>query len=345
MTRTTSGIGSLLATTLRGAWREPPPPLTLSADELGDIAPLLLETGGAALAWWRLRHSPLAATPAGRQLKMAYRLHTLQAEVHEREIARVVGHLRSEGLDPVLAKGWAIARLYPETGLRPYGDIDLLVGPEAYSADRVPPRVGGAPVDFHRRFVELDDRPLDELYRRSQLVALHDVDVRILGPEDHLRFLCLHLLRHGFWRPTWLCDVGVTLDGLAVDFDWDYFLAGKARRSSWAVCVLLVAQQLLDARLDEPRARRMAAELPDWLIPTVLTVWESSHPPYDRPFISYLRRPAGLVQAVRRRWPSRIQASARWRTPSSKLPAPPVQAWEFTARAVRLVLRRGGVRP
>ncbi len=345
MTRTTSSIGSLLATALRGAWREPPPPLALSADELGDIAPLLLETGGAALAWWRLRHSPLAATPAGRQLKMAYRLHTVQAEVHEREIARVVGHLRSEGLDPVLAKGWAIARLYPETGLRPYGDIDLLVGPAAFSAGRVPPRVGGAPVDLHRRFAELDDRPLDELYRRSQLVALGDADVRILGPEDHLRFLCLHLLKHGFWRPTWLCDVGVALDGLPADFDWNYFLDGMDRRSRWVVCVLLVAHHLLGARLDGPRAGRMALELPDWLIPAVLKAWESGHPPYGRPVISYLRRPAGVMQAVRQRWPSRIQASARWRMPSSKLPAPPVQAWEFTARAVHLLLRRGRVRP
>ena len=345
MTRTTSRIGSLLATALRGAWREPPPPVTLSADELGDIAPLLLETGGGALGWWRFQHSPLTTSPAGGRLKMAYRLHTLQAAVHEREVALVVGHLRSAGLNPVLAKGWAIARLYPESGLRPYGDIDLLVGPEAFSAAGVPPSVGGAPVDLHRRFAELDDRPLDELYRRSQLVALGDVDVRILGPEDHLRLLCLHLLKHGFWRPTWLCDVGVALDCMPGDFDWEYFLSGKEQRTSWAVCVLLVAHQLLGARLDGPRAGRMALELPDWLIPDVLKAWESGHPLYDRPFISYLRRPTGVVQAVHRRWPSRIQASARWRTPSSKLPVPPIQAWDFAVRAIQLLWRRGRVRP
>ena len=345
MTTTTSSMGSLLATALRGAWREPPPPVAMSADELGEIAPLLLETGGGALGWWRFRHSPLATSPAGERLKMAYRLHTLQAAVHERDIARVVDRLRSVGLDPVLAKGWAIARLYPETGLRPYGDIDLLVGPEAFSGARLPTGLSGAPVDFHRRFAELDDRPLDELYRRSQLVSLGDVDVRILGAEDHLRFSCLHLLKHGFWRPTWLCDVGVALDCLPADFDWDYFLDGKDRRSRWVVCVLLVAQQLLGARLDGLPAGGTPLELPDWLIPSVLAAWESGHPPYQRAFISYLRRPAGVMQAVRQRWPSRIQASARWRTPSSKLPAPPVQAWEFTARAIHLLLRRGRVRP
>ena len=345
MTRTTSNVGSLLVRALRGAWREPPPPVAMSVEDLGQIAPLLLETGGGALGWWRFQHSVLATTPTGRQLKMAYRLHTLQAEVHEREIARVVTRLRSTGLDPVLAKGWAIARLYPETGLRPYGDIDLLVGPEAFSAGRVSPGVGGAPVDFHRRFAELDDRPLDELYRRSQLVALGDVDVRVLGPEDHLRLLCLHLLRHGFWRPTWLCDVGVALDCLPADFDWDYFLGGKKRRSSWAVCVLLVAQQLLGARLDGPRAGRMALELPDWIIPTVLSAWESGHPPYERPLISYLRRPTGVVQAIRQRWPTRFRAGARWRAPSSRLPMPLIQAWDFTVRAVQLLLRRGRVGP
>jgi len=29
------------------------------------------------------------------------------------------------GVEPILGKGWAIARLYPERGMRPYGDIDL----------------------------------------------------------------------------------------------------------------------------------------------------------------------------------------------------------------------------
>ena len=339
MTRSTSKKGGLLATALAGAWRPSPPPIATSAEELGEITPLLLETGGGALGWWRFQHSPLATSPAGKRLRRAYRLHTIQAAVHEHELARTIGLLRSAGIEPLLAKGWAIARLYPETGLRPYGDLDLLVPPEAYSLAKGTPNVMRARVDLHTRFRALADRPLDELYRRSQLVALGDVDIRMLGAEDHLRLLCLHLLHHGFWRPTWLCDVGVALDRLPDDFDWEYLLSGKERRSSWVMCVIGVAQQILGACADGQREGRMTVELPEWLVPSVLQAWEAGHPGY-RPFGSYMRHPAGVVEAVRARWPSRIQATADWRAPSSKTPAGPLQAWAFTVRGARWLAGR-----
>ena len=337
--------GNLVATALAGAWRESPPSVEMSPDDLGEIAPLLLETGAGSLGWWRFRHSELGASTVGEQLRMAYRLHTLQAEVHERQITRVVGLLRSAGVEPLLAKGWAIARLYPESGLRPYGDIDLMVRPEAYSATESTPALGSGPVDLQCPFPELDERPFDELYGRSELVALGDTDVRILGPEDHLRFLCLHQLRHGAWRPLWLCDVGVSLDCLPASFDWGYFLSGQERRSNWVVCVLLIAQQLLGARLDESRIRHMAVELPSWLVPAVLRAWGSGHQGSPRRLAAYLYHPAGVMQAVRQRWPSRIQAGARWRTPSSKLPMPPFQAWDFTVRAIQWFSRLAQARP
>ena len=340
MSNTTSEKGGLLARALAGAWRPSPPPIATSAEELGEITPLLLETGGGALGWWRFQHSPLATSPAGKRLRRAYRLHAMQAAVHEHELARVVGLLRSAGIEPLLAKGWAIARLYPEPGLRAYGDLDLLVPPGSYAMARGTPNVMRAGVDLHARFKELADRTLDELYRRSQLVALGDVDIRMLGAEDHLRLLCLHLLRHGFWRPTWLCDVGVALDSLPEAFDWEYLLSGKEQRSSWVMCVILVAQQILGARLDVPREGRMAVELPEWLVPAVLHAWGAGHPGYPRPFGSYMRHPAGVVQAIRARWPSRIQATADWRAPSSKTPARPLQAWAFTVRGARWLAGR-----
>ena len=340
MNSATSIKGSLLATALAGAWRPSQPPPAMSAKELGEITPLLLETGGGALGWWRFQHSPLAASPAGKRLRHSYRLHTIRAAVHEHELARTVGLLRSAGIEPLLAKGWAIARLYPESGLRPYGDLDLLVPPESYAMARGTPNVMRAGVDLHARFKELADRPLDELYRRSQLVALGDVDIRMLGPEDHLRLLCLHMLRHGFWRPTWLCDVGLALDRLPKEFDWEYFLSGKEQRSSWVMCVLRVAEEILGARLDVQREGRTAIELPEWLVPAVLQAWGAGHPGYPRRFGSYLRHPAGVFQAVGMRWPSRIQATAKWRAPSTKTPARPLQAWAFTVRGARWLAGR-----
>ena len=42
--------------------------------------------------------------------------------------------MTATGLQPILIKGWAAARLYPETGLRPYGDIDVCVRPDQLAA-------------------------------------------------------------------------------------------------------------------------------------------------------------------------------------------------------------------
>ena len=138
MTRTPSSMGTvrssgrLVARVLAGAWCQSPPPVELSAGELAAIGPLLLGSGAGALAWWRIRGSALGTTPAALELREAYRLHSLEAALHERSIKTIVALLRSAGVEPVLVKGWAVARLYPEAGLRPYGDIDLCVRPEQY---------------------------------------------------------------------------------------------------------------------------------------------------------------------------------------------------------------------
>ena len=59
-------------------------------------------------------------------------MEVLHHRVHEMEIGEAFSRLRSVGIEPILAKGWAIARLYPERGMRPYGDIDLCVHPDHF---------------------------------------------------------------------------------------------------------------------------------------------------------------------------------------------------------------------
>ena len=144
-------IGSLATVALAGAWRPAPPPLPLSAGELAQVTPLLLKTGAGALGWWRVRSSELRDSPAAEQRHQAYRLHTILAAHHEGQLKQVVHVLRSAGVEPLLAKGWAVGRPYPEPGLRPYGDIDLCVQPEQYPAAMAAltqPGVAGLPVDL-----------------------------------------------------------------------------------------------------------------------------------------------------------------------------------------------------
>src|SRR5689334_13804251 len=162
--------GRLIAAAYTQAWRSAPPPLTLAANEIQDIAPLLLQTGGAALLWRRLRSTKLAGEAAGQQLRQAHRLHLLQAGLRESEISRAITYIRSAGINPLLGKGWAIARLYPERGLRPFGDIDLYVHPQAYAKACAAIRTPGAPsvpIDLHKGIGPLADRRFEEIDERS----------------------------------------------------------------------------------------------------------------------------------------------------------------------------------
>ena len=279
------------------------------------------------------------------KLKQAYRLHTLQAALHEGDIKRVFTLLRAAGVEPLLAKGWAVARLYPESGLRPYGDIDLCVRPDEYQAAvdaLAAPGIRRAPVDLHQRFSDLKDRALDELYRRSHLVRLGDVDVRILGPEDHLRLLCLHLLRHGARRALWLCDIGAVLESMPEDLEWDYLVSGDRRRSDWVACVIGVAHQLLDSRLDESPVAERARHLPGWLVPTVLHQWGMGYSYYTRASECYLRNPAGVLQGLRERWPNPVEATTYVHGPFNGLPRLPFQVTHYLMHLVRFPVRVSG---
>lgn len=289
--------GRLIAKLLAGSWSHSPGPATaaenISEAELLAVTPLLYQSGAAALAWWRIRESALNSSPAGRLLHDAYRQLRLAARVHEREIGKVFSLLRAEGIEPVLVKGWAIARRYPDPALRPYGDIDLCVRPDKYeqatAALKCLESVDGHFVDLHDGFAHIGmrsrggrhaseilgadlcvrppfhtqarpdnsnrahtrvrpckpDATWDELFERSQLVPLGGDQIRVLGDEDHLRIICLHLLRSGAWRPLWLCDVAVALETRRPDFAWDICLGRDPRQAEWIAATIALARQLL----------------------------------------------------------------------------------------------------
>jgi hypothetical protein len=247
---TDSERGKWVAEVLTQAWRHEPSPFSLSAVELAEITPFLLKTGSGGLAWWRIQHTEVGTSSAGLKLKHAYISQVLGEELQEKEIVQAFEVLRSAGIEPLLAKGWAITRHYPGPGLRSYTDIDLCVGSQERStaADTLSELVAqGCWLDLHTEFRPLD-RTVEELYLHSRLVSLGETEIRVLGPEDQLRLSCLHMLYHGVFRPVWLCDLGLALESLPSDFDWDYFLTGKLRNSDGVLCALRLAHRLLGAR-------------------------------------------------------------------------------------------------
>jgi hypothetical protein len=295
----------LIVTALAGSWRSHAAPPPISSAELAEITPLLIQSGAGALVWRRIQNNELAKSHAGAELHQLYRLHRLEASVHAARLKQVLRQFRGAGIEPVLVKGWNVARLYPEPGLRHYFDIDLCVGHECYAEARaLVAGLGeeGLCIDLHDELDHLDVMEWSEFFSRSQLLRLDDTDVRVPCAEDHLRILCIHWLRHGAWRPAGLGDIAAAIESRPDDFDWQRCLGADPRRADWVACAIELARELLGAELrgskSEPNgvspdgatclgARR--ERLPGWLVPAVMRQWERSvSPNYHVPLSALL---------------------------------------------------------
>jgi hypothetical protein len=320
--------GGLVAAALAGSWREKPPPPALSADELAQIAPLLLGAGCGALAWWRIRASPLAHSSVGEPLRDAYRLHALQTALHERELAQVVRALEAAGIEAVIVKGWTAARLYAEPGLRPFGDIDVCVAPEQHAAARAALAESAPPinVDLHSGLAinsgfARDLPSFEDARAHASRVRLEGVDVLILAPEEHLALLCVHFLTHGAWRPLWLCDIAAAVERLPDDFEWDRCLGRSRRLATWISSTVALAEQLLGMR---PNGVLPPARMPYWLEPALLKQWGSPRPEYPGDLVSLpsgsFFRPSRAMRVVRAHWVDPIMATMQPGASFNRLP-------------------------
>lgn len=346
-TKQNESTGRLLARVLHGAWRRLSEPLDVNEQELDLISPQLIVSGAAGLVWSRARHSDLKQSPVAATLRQAYRFQTLQSELQVKEIVRIFADLRSAGVEPILIKGWATARSYAESGQRPSGDIDLLIQPsQAAGATEV--IKSNPPAEFnvdlrHREFDKLDSNAFEELWSRSRFI---EPGIRVLGAEDHLAFICLHMLRHGAWRPLWLCDIAAQLESRPADFDWALCLGGS-RQSGWIARAIELAHQLIGARVSDTPMARSATRSPAWLVREVLQQWANPDPrermalDYRVPFAKSLVRPSSMAAEVRARWPNPIQATIRVGGPLNQLPRLPFQIGDGLVRLTKLVARSG----
>ena len=304
--------------------------------------PLLLSGGSGALAWWRLRATPLGAAPDLSALFETYRAYTLEAAVHETQLALAVAAFEAAGVHALLGKGWAVARHYAQPALRPYGDLDFFLEPTAHPRALLALQQAGRPlpVDLHQGFAYLDDRGAAALEARAITVPVQQVAVRLFAPEDHLRLVCLHLLRHGASRPLWLCDVAAVVEAEPL-LDWDKVLAGDKRLARAVACVVALAGDLLGARLPEGNALlEQMRDPPRWLRPAVLQQWGRGSG-FRILLADRLQKPARLWPELKRRWPNPIEASASMGAPFDDRSRWPFQAAHLLKGAVRFVRLRG----
>ena len=327
MRRPKNAVGQLVARIAAGAWRGDSSRLTVTLDEVHSVAPLLLSTGIAALAWHRLQSLDFPLTESLLSLRDAYRKYLLDAVVNDWGVNDFFKRARAADLEPLLFKGWALARLYPDSGLRPYGDFDLWVRPNELEKLYGVIRSNNERycVEPHISFYPQFERSFDDVMRTSQLIPLDDVQVRVPSDEDHLRFICLHFLFHGGWRPLWLCDVALMVEAADSQFDWDRCLRGKRKHADWIACVIGLAHQLLGAEIARTPVAKRAESLPHWLTEAVLAQWAKGPGMSFAENLSFsmprrLLKPASLVRSLGEHWRNPIQASVEMNASFSDAP-------------------------
>lgn len=340
------GLGSLAVRALAGAWRDRPVALELAGSEFDAAAAYLLDFGGAELLWYRIRESVPHDAATTARLQEVYRYASVHVRLHETEIERVFSVLNAADIDAILIKGWSVARFYPDPGVRPYVDIDLLVDP----ADERRAQEILLANDCEKYFVELhpgpkhlDDQPIGDWFSRSVTVPLRDTEIRVPGHEDHLRALCVHWLHHGAVRAAGLCDIGLFVERFGAEMDWDLCLRGSPQRAGWISTVVALSHRLLGADL---RATPLAAaheQLPAWIERSVLKIWDD---PLGRgaiippPLRASLGQPWQAVRELRARWPPNpFHATVEVHGGLNRYPRWPYQTANFLARTGRFLAK------
>jgi hypothetical protein len=213
--------------------------------------------------------------------------------------------LRAVGIDPLLFKGPTIAARYPEPGLRPMDDIDLLVPPEEadrahaalaaagwkliarpgehYDAAFLHPEVPHLPVELHRALSSADEDgtrlTIERLWQARRPTTVLGVESLGLPPEEDLIAVAAHAAKpfHNFSRLVWAVDLAMLVHA-EPDLDWDRLLAlARTVRCRTAVAMGLrmatrlgvgVPEAALEIRANRFQ-RRALAQVLDRTWPTV----------------------------------------------------------------------------
>jgi Uncharacterised nucleotidyltransferase len=343
-------VGSLMIETLAGSWRAVCGSEHSCPDVLPRIAMPLLKGGTAGLVWRRFQSAAADCADLLAPFQQAYAAYTIRAAFYEAQTRSAFTFLRENGIEPVLVKGWTIGRRYPAKGLRPYGDIDLCIRESDYQRAvelAATPEGRRFSLDLHKGLRGLDRRSFDEFFSRTQLVSLAGTAVRIPSDEDLLRIVCLHLLRHGGWRPLQFCDVALLLETRPAEFRWDVCIGDSRREINWISTVIGLAHHLLGADMAGYPFAAQARHIPRWLIAQVLKSWATPEPTnnapekYGKPMRAYLRQPHGLWTALKRRWPNPVEATYSLNGSFNNLPRFPYQCAEGLRRAARFLALPG----
>jgi hypothetical protein len=341
-----AALGALTAKALRGVWRATPPPPAIDAAELNALAPHLQHAGLTGVLWWAMRGTPaLADGEQGAVFRDVFHRQALDQRLHEVKLGVVLDLARELRLDPLLLKGWTVARRYPSPGLRPCGDVDLVVpaadhvrfqaalNARVYDRDWID-------VDLEHRFLTADATPVTTLLGRSAHARVEGREVRVAGAADQLRLVSVHYLRAGGWQPRALCDIALLLETAPPDLDWDVVLGDRLHRN-WVTVAAGLAADLLGADLSDTPLRDAAAAVPAWVRAHVIHGFGTTaaeHHRWHAPLRPTLR-PTALAAQLRERWPpDGLDVTLHHRRRISPRSPRGAQAYDAAYRAAAMVL-------
>lgn len=261
-------LGLLITEPPRLAWEG------LSPSDWGRLLPLAHREGVGPLLYWRLSRSgkfSLLAEELRNALRALYAGTWSQNQRLFKELGTLLVPFREAGIAPVLLKGGCYAlTIYPDRGLRPMGDLDLLVpkaqfaeavqiaralgyvdsAPEAapglkdllsHEACLVKPD-GSAVVEIHHSLVADQtftySVKVDWFWEQTEPLPCEDArlaGLRMLTPAAQVLYAAAHaMLQHGGHTVPlrWEYDLDQLMRAYAARLDWELLLS-QARAFEW----------------------------------------------------------------------------------------------------------------
>ncbi len=210
-------------------------------------------------------------------MKPDRRWHLIQFKLQEHRIIKTFELFRKYNIEPILIKGWAAARNYPNREDRVFLDTDICVAPHEYEKSLkilAGKEEKNLMVDLHNGLRHLDTLGWDELFENTVTVRLHETDIRILRPEDHLRVLCVHWLNDGAAYKGRLWDIFYAVENRPTDFNWNRCLnVVDSKRRKWIICAIGLAHRYFGLELKNTPISAEAELIPRWVIQAVEKEW------------------------------------------------------------------------
>jgi hypothetical protein len=229
----------------------------------------------------------------------------LRVRLAEENIKSAFRLFRENGIEPVLIKGWAVAREYPEMYQRFFSDIDLSVAPDDYekALQLVEGIEGGnLNIDLHCGLRHLDTLEWDRLFANSEVELIDEVPVRILRVEDHLRVLCVHWLTDGGAYKDRLLDIYYLLQNNADKFDWDAcFHAIDENRREWIIKTIALVHKYHPLDVSKLPFAVGIDSIPKWFTKALEKEWASET--RLQPLHVYLNSRKELWKQLKKRFP------------------------------------------